>query len=475
MQTNNKWIKFIEFNKDWYLNFFNNENLSIFNENKNSPYKHIFIIGENGTGKTLFLNSLQYCLYGDFYSKYRYRKHDILVNYSIPTVGLKITLNDNQIIGCNNFKIEAKFRLSFGKFDQFELDGGGSHLLEYLSKTINVDINKHATQYLGFSYTTYDVGEVPEIIDENKKEAIIENWKNLGLYYSDFGCKIDDGKKYICLNGGTKYDHELELVKSSPNNYGKKYDEVYNSFSDGETSILNFSMIDFNSEIYHLFYDEFGLFLNPYQKTKIIDYLFNKSVDNKTQYFITTNSITTTASVIEHIMMQESDDTLLLLFSKNDSGYVNIHRYAYDIKSKSIINLDNNENIFLLNPISINAINYKLFKVPNYIYFLELINTIKNSDKYREIKGSNEDNKTLTDLAGKEKIRKIINDFKYFESSKFVDFPEELISTYRNTIAHNKWNTKENIESFKFKYNDTGFLKQMIMLLEEIFIKINDK
>lgn len=199
MQTNNKWIKFIEFNKNWYLNFFNNESLSIFNENKNTPYKYIFIIGENGTGKTLFLNSLQYCLYGKFYSKYRYRKHDILVNYSIPIVDLKISLNDNQIIEHDSFKIETKFCLSFGKFDQFELDDGGSHLLEYLSKTINVDIDKHATQYIGFSHTTYDVGDGPEIIDENKKEAIIENWENLGLYYSDFGCKIVDGKNIFAL------------------------------------------------------------------------------------------------------------------------------------------------------------------------------------------------------------------------------------------------------------------------------------
>lgn len=207
----------------------------------------------------------------------------------------------------------------------------------------------------------------------------------------------------------------------------------------------------------------------------MIDYLYTKSINNNTQYFIATNSITTTASVIEHITMEERDDTLLLLFSKNNSGFTNIFKYAYDTKSKNIINLDNNENIFLLNPISINAINYKLFKVPNYIYFLELINTIKDSDKYREIKGTNEDNKTLTELVGKEKILKIINDFEYFKDSIFTNSPEELILTYRNTIAHNKWNTQENIESYKFKYNDTAFLKQMIMLLEEIFIKINSK
>ncbi len=55
------------------------------------------------------------------------------------------------------------------------------------------------------------------------------------------------------------------------------------------------------------------------------------------------------------------------------------------LMSKSIINPNSNENIFLLKQISINAINHELFKASNYIYFSRThIDTIKNIDKYKK-------------------------------------------------------------------------------------------
>lgn len=257
---NNKWVKNIEFVQNSYLNFFENSKLSLCNNSVDLPYKYVFIIGENGSGKTLFLNSLEYSLYGKYYGE----QYEIPISHTVQAINLNIILNDKTCITKDSFKLNSSSCFWIGKFEQFQLTDKGSQLLYYLSRTINTDIDQNSTQYFGFSNLSISVDNGPEILDTIRKEQIISKWEDLGLYFDDFGLKIENGKKYICITGGTRYDQELELEKNSTN----EYNPIYNSFSDGETSILNFSMINFDTNIHHFFMMSLEYFLIHFKKQK---------------------------------------------------------------------------------------------------------------------------------------------------------------------------------------------------------------